>query len=82
MATAITESELLEALAHSQQPGEDGARTVQEMVADTGLVEQRIHKALKAFQTQGRLTVYRVRRTAIDGSLRVVPAYSISKKKK
>ena len=84
MATSltITESELLEALAHSQRPGEDGARTVREMVADTGLAETRIHKALQAFQAQGRLTVYRVRRQAIDGTSKVVPAYSITKKKK
>lgn len=82
MAISITESELLEALAHSQRPGEDGARTVQEMAADTGLSDERVRKAMAAFQRQGRLTVYRVRRTAIDGSLRVVPAYSITKKKK
>lgn len=79
---SITESELLEALAVSQQPGEEGARTVQEMVADSGLSDERIRKAIRAFQAQGRLTVYRVRRAAIDGSLRVVPAYSITKKKK
>lgn len=82
MAISITEGELLEALAHSQKPGEDGARTVQEMAADTGLSEERVRKALQAFQRQGRLTVYRVRRTAIDSSQRIVPAYSITKRKK
>lgn len=82
MAFAITESELLEALAVSQKPGADGARTVSEMAADAGIPDFTVRKALRKFQQQGRLTVYRVHRTAIDGSHRLIPAYSITKKKK
>ena len=82
MAMSITEAELLEALAHSQQPGEEGARTVEDMAADMGMAPDRVRKALKTLQRDGRLTVYRVPRTAIDGSRRIVPAYSITKKKK
>lgn len=77
----ITEGELLEALAHSQKPGEEGARTVEDMALASGLAPERVRRALKALQRDGRLTVYRVRRPAIDGRQTIVPAYSITKKK-
>lgn len=82
MSVSITEAELLEALAHSQKPGAEGARTVQEMAAETGIPEPRIRRALQALHREGRLTAYYVSRLAIDGHARRVPAYSITKKKK
>lgn len=82
MSVSITETELLEALATSQHPGVEGARTVREIAGETGLSIGMIRTALQTLQAQGRLSVYRVYRPGICGVMRAMPAYTISPKKK
>lgn len=76
MTMAITEAELLEALASSTKLTGDG-QTMKEIVRATGLKEPRIRKALLACHEQGRLIVHRVMRSRLDGAASVVPAYVV-----
>ena len=75
---AITEQEILEALAASaagSAPSE--AKTMNELADDAGVTPLKVQRALKHYQKQGRLAAHRVQRAAIDGTLRWVPAYTI-----
>lgn len=75
---AITESELLDALAASaHEAGPEHARTIRELSAATNIVERRVRNALRVLQAAGRLQVHRVTRTALDGRAATVPAYTI-----
>lgn len=73
---AITTAELLDALASASQ-GPEHARTMLEIAAETGISPKRVRDALRAYEAQGRLSVHRVSRKAIDGRAATVPAYSI-----
>lgn len=78
MTIQITESEVQEALAAAitgNAPHE--ARTLREIVADTGLGQRAVINALRWFQSRGRLQVYSVHRPALDGAMRTAPAYVI-----
>lgn len=77
-AVRITAAELLDALA-AALPGEGpaNARTVQEIIRDTGLSPGRVRIALQSMQAAGRLELHRVTRPGIDGRAARVPAYTI-----
>lgn len=75
----ITESEIVQALsAAAAGQGPEEARTVAELMADTGLSVEKIRNALKAMQSAGRLTVHSVKRPALDGTMRHAPAYTVT----
>ncbi len=80
MAIVITEAELLDALA-AAQPGKGPANalTVSEMqrAMTVRIGSERIHKALRELQSQGRLLVHRVSRMRLDGQMGPVPAYEV-----
>ncbi|HEX5437139.1 MAG TPA: hypothetical protein VFW98_08265 [Gemmatimonadaceae bacterium] len=77
MATPITETDLLAALAAAFDGDGDG-QTVADLSASTGLSQRIVRDALRAAQRQGRLRVHRVRRPALDGRMMLVPAYTIA----
>lgn len=77
----ITESELLDALSTASKEPED-ARTIGELMTETGLSQKRVRAALHAFNSKQRLVVHRVTRTALDGRAASVPAYTILPAKK
>lgn len=80
---AITEAELLDALAASNcGEGPDGARTSQEMARDTQLPLSQVQKALRLLHANGQLVPHRVTRVGIDGRAARVPAYTILPPKK
>lgn len=72
----ITEAEIRDALAEATN-GPKEARTVQELVSDTGVAERRVRRALKALQIEGRLQAHTVRRPDLSGRMQPVPAYAI-----
>lgn len=72
----VTEADLLEALVTASTAPED-ARTVQELMAETGLSKFRVRAALIALKAAGRLRAHQVTREALDGRQRVAPAYTI-----
>jgi hypothetical protein len=79
MASVITETELLDALAQAVVGnGPADARTSAEIRQATGLSEKRVVGALHVLANQGRLQVHRVARRALDGRTIVVPAYTIT----
>jgi hypothetical protein len=72
----ITENELLAALSVTEAVP-SGAKTVRELVKETGLPRNRIKQALERWQDEGRLLVYQVLRPGLDGRVRPVPAYAV-----
>lgn len=56
------------------------AKTAKELRAATGLSRDRITTYLHLLKREGRLAVHRVKREALDGSLKWYPAYTIRKK--
>lgn len=76
--TNITEAELLEALHAAAPSGEPAnAKTMRELREVTGWGENRMRRALRAMQTQGRLVTYKVLRTSLDGNRRPTVLYAI-----
>ncbi len=83
MSQKITEAELLEALAEATTgDGPEDARTLLELVGDTGFSPNRVRAALRACHTAGRLVVHYVCRRNIIGQRARVPAYTINAAKK
>lgn len=75
---AITQAELLDALLTATQgAGPDDARTVQELVAESGLPAARVRQALQRLNAAGRLQPHRVRRPDLSGREQWVPAYTV-----
>lgn len=58
----------------------DDAKTAIELQKATGLSRDRISKYLHLLKDAGRLQVHRVKREALDGSLKWYPAYTVRKK--
>ena len=74
----ITEAELLETLAqHLRGTTPDEARTVNEIMGDTGWGKVKVTRVLQKLQAQNRLVPHRVYRTAIDGTMRPSTAYTM-----
>lgn len=74
---AITQAELLDALAKAAQGNApEDAKTVHELTTPAISV-RRVRESLRILQAQGRLQVHRVTRTALDGRAALVPAYTI-----
>lgn len=75
----VTEADLLDALAAATSgEGPEGARTVVEIVEETGIHINRVRAALKAMQVAGRLQVHRARRADMSGRVQTVPAYTVT----
>lgn len=75
---SITTNDLLDAIREALSAVPDGeGQTVQEMAEATGLGTTTVRKTLAALHRDGRLTVVRVRRPALDGRLSSVPAYRL-----
>jgi hypothetical protein len=81
---APTEHDLLLALAEATRDGGEDkrAKTVRELVIVTGLSVRRVHAELQRLTALGRVVVHQVRRTAIDGRVQRVAAYTILPKKR
>lgn len=75
---AITQNELLEAVAASITTGPEDARTIQEIMQETGLSRERVRQALMQYNREGRLQSHPVVRRAIDGHFRKVPGYIVT----
>ena len=78
----MTESELLQALqdaleAAAENEDADGALTVTELSDQLDWYREKVCKWLRSLNRQGRLECIKVRRPAIDGSIRVSPAYRV-----
>ena len=74
----VTESELLAELRASIAPeGPPEAMTMAELCKATGLGKSAIKSRLRVYREQGRLSVYRVRRTDDAGRAQIIPAYAI-----
>lgn len=73
----VTTQDLLDALVTATNAPED-ARTVRELSDEHGMTERAVRNALRVFQAQGRLTVHRVFRAALDGRNSQVAAYTIA----
>lgn len=79
MATeSITEAELLAAFAAATDTPSN-AKTIRELVRETGLPKNRVKQALERWQDEGCLLVYQVLRPGLDGRMRPVPAYAVRK---
>lgn len=72
-------SEVLQELeaASKQRKSADGYHTVNEMMAATGWGQAKTRKAMLALKAQGRLTMARVDRENLAGSLQPTIAYRI-----
>lgn len=55
------------------------AKTADELRRATGLSRDRISKYLHLLKDAGRLQVHRVKREALDGSLKWYPAYTVKR---
>lgn len=81
MTIRITENELVDALLAAIRPedtsDERGAMTVKELADATGRADLFVRRNIKALLGAGKMEVVKVRRPAIDGSLRVLPAYRL-----
>lgn len=78
MASSITESELLAALASAvTSDAPEDARTAQELSRETGIPVTRVRVGLQALQRDNRLMVHPVMRRRIDGAGSIVPAYTV-----
>ena len=76
----ITEAEILDALATAAQErgqGPKDARTVEQLAQTTNQRPEKVRAALGHLKKAGRLLVHRVPQERLDGSVRVVPAYTI-----
>ena len=78
----VTEAELLQALQDALQqaltnPDADGALTVHELEDALGWDVAKVRKTLRTLKNGGHLKSVKVRRVAIDDSVRVVPAYRL-----
>lgn len=75
---AITEAELLDALAAARPTAtESDAQTVEEMRSTLHVSEKTVRRALAEMKRQGRLRVHRVYREGLDGRNCFVSAYTI-----
>jgi hypothetical protein len=82
--TTITTAEILaelEAASHAIA-APDGYCSIAEMVAQTGLADARIRKALIAAKAAGRLEVARVPRETLSGAMHPTPVYRIAPAKR
>ena len=75
----ITHEEIMEALISAHPAGPEKAKTVQELAMEFSISPERVRKALKRLQSGGVLGVHNVHRTALDGTRRLVPAYTYSR---
>lgn len=73
---AITEAELLEALATSRRDPA-GAKTIREMMRETGFGKTKVVLGLRLLWEAGRVRVHQVQRASLDGKTRPVPAYTL-----
>lgn len=79
----ITQSEILETLAAAlKSDAPEDARTIRELMRETGEDRSKITEALRALHEEGRLRSYQVKREGFDGKMRPVPAYTILPAKK
>jgi predicted transcriptional regulator len=76
-AIAITQNEVIEALAAAVRAATGDGMTVSEMVEATGWPRSKVLKALKTLRAQGMLRTQEVWRESIDGRTRPVPGYRI-----
>lgn len=78
--TTITTAEILAEIeaATKRTDTKDGYCSIAEMVAQTGLPDARIRKALIAAKGEGRLEVARVSRETLAGAMHPVPVYRIT----
>ncbi len=83
MSERITEAELLDALAEATAGnGPDDARTLHELMGETGIPRDRMLSALRLCRAKGRLVVHSVWRESILGRRVRVPAYTITATKR
>lgn len=78
MTVNVSQDDLLDAIRKAMSPSHEageGFRTVRELTESTGKGEDRVRKALRLLQREGRLETRLVQRTAIDGRPQAVPAY-------
>lgn len=73
----ITQAEILEALAKAASDAPEGAATVAELAEASGVGVQRVRKALKSIQAQGRLRIDRQPRQTLDGRTVLAAVYSV-----
>jgi predicted transcriptional regulator len=79
----ITRDEILDALAQAfTSDAPEGAKTVNELAAETGKSALTVRKGLQTYQQQGRLKRFAVKRESIDGLLRPTTAYLVTKAKR
>lgn len=78
---AISEKELLDALAASRGPTADprGAFVVSELATSSGIPDRTIRGRLARLKKLGLVEVLRVTREGIDGRQTPVPAYRLRK---
>lgn len=79
---SISEHELLDALAGAmaESNGPEEAKTVNELMAEKNMARVKVMMALRVLDRQGRLACFRVKRRALDGVDRFVPAYTVRAK--
>ncbi len=77
--TTITTAEILAELEAATKAidAPDGFCSIAEMVAQTGLADARIRKALIAAKQEGRLQMTRVLRETLAGAMHPIPVYRI-----
>lgn len=84
--TTITTAEILAELEAATKAidAPDGFCSIAEMVAQTGLPDSKVRKALIAAKQEGRLQMTRVPRETLAGSMHPIPVYRIvpAKRKK
>jgi predicted ATP-grasp superfamily ATP-dependent carboligase len=82
-AVRITQQELLEAIADaSRGTAPKDARTVAELVEDTGCSVRAVRVALQKIAAARRLVAHRVQRQDISGRSVQVPAYTVTPAKR
>jgi hypothetical protein len=80
---AITEGELLDALAHAMPgKGPDDAKTLREIAQASGLDERKVRTALQQLQVQGRLQTHKIQRARLNGHPMTYTGFTILPAKK
>jgi len=66
---------VFEELRLNESDEQEGYWTTKEIVRASGISQDQVHSALQELNDMDRLEVIRVKRRAIDGVMRTVPAY-------
>lgn len=79
---ALSEADILDALAGARTNVPEDAETIAEMASRTGLAVATVRRFVLSLHASGRVQVHRREHVALDGRVMKVPVYTIVRAKK